>query len=175
MLNRRDFIKYLAIGTSSAIVLPRIAFGTGQGPWETEVPNILARIKAPTFPKRDFVITKFGAKAGAASDSTSAIAHAIDACGKAGGGRVVIPSGEFLTGAIRLKSNVNLHIAKGATLKFSTDTKQYPIIQTRWEGMECMNFSPFIYAYEQTNIAVTGEGTLDGQSNNQNWWPWNGR
>src|SRR3982750_1914673 len=144
MLNRRDFIKYLTIGTSSVILLPRMAFGTSESPWETGVPKILARIKPPVFPKRDFVITKFGAKTGAANNSSEAIARAIDACSKAGGGRVVIPSGEFLTGAVSLKSNVNLHLAKGATLKFATDTRQYPIVHTRWEGMECMNFSPFI-------------------------------
>src|SRR4051794_11132942 len=175
MLNRRDFIKYLAIGTSSVIVLPRIAFGTSDGPWDTEVPKILARIKPPVFPKRDFVITKFGAKAGVQNDSTAAIAKAIDACSKAGGGRVVVPAGEFLTGAIHLKSNVNLHIPKGSTLKFSTDEKAYlPIVFTRWEGMELMSYSPFIYAFEQTNIAVTGEGTLDGQSGPESFWKWHG-
>ena len=95
MLNRRDFIKYLAVGTSSAVLLPRMAFATSENPWDAEVPKILARIKAPVFPKRDFVITKFGAKTGVANDSSAAIAQAIDVCSKAGGGRVVIPSGEF--------------------------------------------------------------------------------
>jgi polygalacturonase len=175
MLNRRDFIKYLAIGTSSVMVLPRLTFGTSDGPWETEVPKILARIKAPVFPKRDFAITKFGAKPGVQNDSTAAIAQAIDACNKAGGGRVVIPAGEFLTGAIHLKSNVNLHISKRSTLKFSTDEKAYlPIVFTRWEGMELMSYSPFIYAFEQTNIAITGEGTLDGQSRPESFWKWHG-
>jgi polygalacturonase len=108
-------------------------------------------------------------------DNSAAIAEAIDACNKVGGGRVVVPQGEFLTGAVHLKSNVNLYISRGATLKFSTDIKKYPLVFTRWEGMECMNFSPFIYAFQQTNVAITGEGTLDGQGNNQYWWPWNGR
>jgi polygalacturonase len=103
-----------------------------------------------------------------------AINRAIDECSKSGGGRVVVPAGEFLTGAIRLKSNVDLHISKGATLTFSTDPKAYlPIVHTRWEGMELMHLSPFIYAYEQTNIAITGEGTLDGQGKSF-FWKWHG-
>lgn len=175
MSNRREFLKTLLVGSAGVIVLPHFVKARTKDAWESEVPKILARIKAPVFPKRDFVITRFGARNGDQNDSTAAINAAIDACKKAGGGRVVIPEGEFSAGAIRLKSNVNLFIGKGATLKFSTDPNKYPLVHTRWEGMECMNFSPFIYAFEQTNIAVTGEGTLDGQANVQNWWPWIGR
>src|SRR4051812_32444529 len=174
-VTRRQFVQALVIGSAGLAIFPKTAFGDSVDAWKTEVPRILSRIRPPIFPKRDFVITKFGAKSGAAFNSSTGIARAVDACSKAGGGRVVIPAGVFLTGAVRLRSNVNLYVSKGATLKFSTDTKQYPLVHTRWEGMECMNFSPFIYAYEQSNIAVTGPGTLDGQGNNQFWWPWNGR
>src|SRR5438876_12113560 len=87
--------------------------------WDT-VPGILARIKAPKFPARDFQITDYGAVAGD-SDSSSAIRKAIDACHAAGGGRVVVPDGLFSTGAIQLKSNVNLYLSDKAILKFSTD------------------------------------------------------
>ena len=174
MNNRRDFLKALAIGAAGLAVLPHVTFGDTGDAWETTYKQILARIKPPTFPKKDFDITKFGAKAGVANDSSDAVAKAIDACSKAGGGRVVVPAGEFLTGAVHLKSNVNLYVAKDATLKFSTDASKYPIVATRFEGMECMNVSPFIYAFEQTNVAITGEGTLDGQSNNEHWWNWHG-
>ena len=133
---------------------------------------ILARIKAPAFPDRDFPIADFGAVAGGA-DCTEAIAKAIEAANAAGGGRVVVPAGEWHTGAIRLKSNVNLHIAEGATLKFFSDPAKYPIVFTRWEGVECMNYSPLIYAWEQENIAVTGKGTLDGSASVETWWGWN--
>jgi unsaturated rhamnogalacturonyl hydrolase len=133
--------------------------------------RILSRIKAPVFPDKDFPITDFGAKAG--QDSSAAIKAAIEACHTAGGGRVVIPAGEWKTGAIALKSNVNLHISEGATLSFLFDTSKYPIVFTRWEGVECMNFSAFIYAFEQENIAVTGKGTLDGGANDKTWWAWN--
>src|SRR5829696_3384211 len=179
MQDRREFLKTLLIGTTSVAMLPQIAFSqTAAQPaadaWNTVYPQILSRIRAPRFAKRDFPITKFGAKAGIQNDSTAAIAKAIDACSKAGGGRVVVPAGVFLTGAIHLKSNVNLHVSKGATLKFSTDPKAYmPLVHTRWEGMELMHLSPFIYAYEQTNIAITGEGTLDGQGKSF-FWKWHG-
>jgi unsaturated rhamnogalacturonyl hydrolase len=137
--------------------------------WDS-LPAVLARIKAPEFPARDFPITDFGAKPGA--DATAAIRAAIVVCHQAGGGRVVVPAGEWGTGAIHLLSNVNLHVSKGATLKFSTEPAAYPNVFTRWEGVECINYSPLIYAFEQENIAVTGEGTLDGQASDENWWKW---
>ena len=141
--------------------------------WEA-VPEILARIQPPKFPDKDFVITNYGATA--TNDSTEAIRKAIEACHKAGGGRVVVPAGTFLTGAIQLKSNVNLHIAEGATLKFSPDPAKFlPVVLTRFEGVECMNYSPFIYALDQENIAVTGKGTLDGSASLENWWGWTKR
>ncbi len=137
------------------------------------LPALLARIKAPEFPARDFPITDFGAKPGA--ECTAAIAAAIKACHEAGGGRVVVPPGEWLTGAVTLLSNVNLHVSKGATLRFIFDESKYPVVFTRWEGVECMSFSSLIYAYGQENIAVTGEGTLDGGADWDTWWSWNNK
>jgi polygalacturonase len=140
-----------------------------------QVPVILARIQAPEFPARNFVITNYGAVAGGQTDCTAAIAKAIDACTGSGGGCVVVPPGEFLTGAIHLKSGVNLHLDAGATLKFSTDPKAYlPAVFSRFESVECYNYSPFIYALGQSNVAVTGEGTLDGQATGENWLRWKG-
>jgi unsaturated rhamnogalacturonyl hydrolase len=133
--------------------------------------RVLARIQAPVFPDRDFPITQFGAGPGA--DCTEAIAAAIAACTAAGGGRVVVPPGEWLTGAVHLKSNVNLHVSEGATLRWTFDLAKYPVVFTRWEGVECMNYSPFIYAWEQENIAITGQGTLDGGADWDTWWAWN--
>jgi polygalacturonase len=138
--------------------------------------EILGRIKPPQFPEREFNILKFGAVDGGKKDATEAIARAIAACAAAGGGRVVVPEGVFLTGAIHLKSGVNLHVEKNATLLFSRDPKQYlPVVFTRWEGTECMNYSPFIYAFEQTNIAISGTGTLDGNADCDHWWNWSGK
>ncbi len=132
--------------------------------------RLLARIKAPEFPARDFSITDFGAQPGA--DATTAIRAAIAACHAAGGGRVVVPAGDWLTGAIHLLSHVNLHVSGGATLRFSTNPADYPLVFTRWEGVEGMNYSALIYARGQENIAVTGTGTLDGQAGWDNWWRW---
>lgn len=89
---------------------------------------------------------------------------------------MVVAPGTYLTGAIHLKSNVNLEISRGATIKFSQNPKDYlPVVFSRWEGVEVFNYSPFIYAFEEVNIAITGEGILDGQSDSGHWWPWNGR
>jgi polygalacturonase len=144
-------------------------------PW-SQADAILARIVAPIFPDKDFVITDFGAKGDSITDCTEAFAKAIKACNEAGGGRVVVPTGKFSTGPIHLKSNVNLHISKDAKVLFSRDTKKYlPQVYTRFEAVELMNYSPLIYAYEQENIAVTGEGELNGQANDENWWLWKGK
>jgi len=121
------------------------------------------------------VISKYGAVGDGTRDCTDAFRDAIAACNKSGGGRVVVPAGSYLTGAIYLKSNVNLHLERDAVLTFSRDPAKYlPVVFSRWEGVELMNYSPFIYAFEQENIAITGAGTLDGQSGKDSWWPWNG-
>ena len=145
---------------------------TSANEWDA-YPQALAKINAPVFPDREFVITDFGAKEGGEALCGEAIERAIAACSKAGGGKVVVPAGRFLTGPIHLQSNVNLVVSKGATLLFSTNFDDYlPMVYTRWEGVECYNYSPFIYAFEQENIAITGEGTLDGQAGWDNWWAW---
>jgi len=138
-------------------------------PW-TAVPEILSRIVPPHFPARDFVITKYGATDG--GDASTAIAKAIDACSRAGGGHVIVPKGDYLTGPIQLRSHVDLHLDAGATLRFSQDPARYPNVLTRWEGVELMNYSPLIYAADCEDVAITGEGTLDGQADETHWWNW---
>lgn len=138
-----------------------------------EMELIRKQIKAPVFPSKDFDITKYGAKGDGKTLNTEAFKKAIAACAKSGGGRVVVPLGNYLTGAIHLKSNVNLHLADSAKITFSVDTKHYPIVFGRWEGMELMNYSALIYAYEQDNIAITGNGILDGNATYDDWYDWN--
>ncbi len=141
----------------------------------SQVPEILSRIIPPNFPAKDFIITDCGAIGNGQTDCTDAFKEAIETCHAAGGGRVVVPEGIYLTGAIHLKSNVNLHLRKNAIIRFSQETKKYlPVVYTRFEGVECRNYSPFVYAYEQENIAVTGEGTLDGRAMTSVWWAWKG-
>lgn len=142
---------------------------------EEEYKRIEQSIKAPSFPQKDFLITKYGAKTtNTAAKNQKAINKAIAACSKKGGGRVIVPAGTFLTGAITMLSHVNLVVEKDAVLKFAFEPDLYPIVPTRWEGIDCHNLSPCIYAYKQTDIAVTGEGTIDGSGANDTWWPWNG-
>jgi polygalacturonase len=152
----------LCLLAAPCIGADRSALGTAE---------ILARIKAPQFPERDFPITAFGATAD--SDCSGALAKAIAACNSAGGGRVIVPAGVWLTGPVTLKSNVNLRLPEGAILRFIPEPGKYmPPVLTRFEGIECMNFSPLIYAFGQENIAVTGNGTLDGSASLENWWAW---
>ena len=133
----------------------------GPTPW-AEANQIVAAVEAamPVFPTRSCSIKSHGAVADG-RDNTAAFKKAIAACATAGGGHVDVPSGTCVTGAIALLDNIDLRLAKGATIKFSGDSSKYPIVLTRYEGIEHMNRSPMIYAYQRTNIAVTGPGTLD--------------
>jgi polygalacturonase len=164
--------KHYALGLLALLAVSCTPKDPVREAWETLYPQIERSIVAPTFPDRDFPITDFGA---VADDSLvlnhPAIDRAIAACNEAGGGRVVVPAGTWHTGPITLKSNVNLHIEEGARLLFTPDTTQYPFVLTRWEGVDCYNFQPMIYAYGQTNVALTGKGTVDGGADRQNWWP----
>lgn len=136
-----------------------------------EAPFPMPAITVPEFPKRDFVVTEFGAVAGGATKITDAIRQAVAACHAAGGGRVVIPKGEWITGAVHLRSHVNLHLAEGAVLRFSDDPNDYlPAVQSSWEGMECFNYSPLIYAFDCENVALTGAGTLEAKLDTWRVW-----
>lgn len=146
--------------------------GQVEAGWE-QADEILARIKAPQFPKRDFLVTNYGAVADNTRDCTEAFRRAISAAHEAGGGRVIVPPGTYLTGPIHLKSNVNLFVSDGAIINFSLDPNGYmPVVYSRVGGIECMNYSPLVYAYEQENIAITGQGILDGRAGDENWWRW---
>ena len=142
----------------------------------SDVSRIEAQIQPPRFESSEFDITSFGAKYNGKSDSLAAITKAISACHHAGGGQVIVPAGQwFVAGPIHLKSNVSLHLQEGAVVKFSTNPDDFlPLVQTRFEGTELQNFSPLIYAFEQENIAITGNGTFDGQAGPGNWWNWKG-
>jgi len=123
----------------------------------------------PTFPAREVSITDFGATEGA--DCTEAIKKAINAVHLAGGGRVIIPAGEWHTGPIHMKSHVELHIARGATIFFTEDRSAYlPVVLTNYEGIRCYNFSPMIYGRDLTDVALTGEGRLEGGG--PAFWEW---
>lgn len=135
--------------------------------------NIEAQIKKTSFPDQVYNIKDFGAKESRNDDNLchEAINLAIVTCSQSGGGTVLVPKGEFHTGPIVLKSNVNLHLEEGAYLKFSPQKYLYtPAVLTRWEGVDCYNYHPLIYANGESNIAITGKGVIDGQASNENWW-----
>jgi polygalacturonase len=209
--------------TVGGCAVARSGAGTGTtadaGKAWTRAQGIIDSFKKPlVFRKQDFVITSYGAapcrtievtgfvahhepgKLGTpapdAPDCYAAIAAAIAACSAAGGGRVLIPAGNWLVkGPIVLKSNVNVHLAKGAHVYFSTDPDDFAkygdydcgangkLVISRWQSNDCLNYSPLVYAYGQTNIALTGEdwtSILDGQggvprANGDTWWDWKGK
>lgn len=139
--------------------------------WNDEYTSLQKKIKAPVFKKKTYNIAEYGAVAGKPEVLNHKIINStIDLCSKKGGGTVVIPKGTWHSGPIVLKSKVRLQIDDGATLLFSPDTSLYPQVLTRWEGMDCYNVSPMIYAYGQKDIAITGKGTIDGGASRQNWW-----
>ena len=128
-------------------------------------------LEPPVFPDHIFDVRDSGAAGDGTALNTEAFRRAIKACSEEGGGTVLIPAGIWQTGPIHLHSNVNLHLEEGARVRFSTHPADYlPVVFTRWEGVECYNYSPLIYARDCENVAVSGEGVLDGQG--QAWWHW---
>jgi polygalacturonase len=223
---RRDFMKAVsAAGLSLAGAIPeRVVAATAPSgpladPWD-KARAIIDRFARPiAFRDHDYPITDHGAAACKvvpttawvsfvreatvdtpapdAKDCHAAIARAIAACHEAGGGRVVIPSGNwYCAGPIVLLSNVNVHLKAGAQILFSNDPADYAkygtvpcgkngnLVVARWEGNDLLNFSPMVYAYGQENIALTGEdwtSILNGQAgvafagSTECWWSWKGR
>ena len=165
---RRALLAGLALAAAGCAPLPRTGTASASSrplPQErvrATAPFPMPDISVPDFSaSRRFLITDFGAAQGDQQKTSAAIAQAIAAAHAAGSGVVVVPEGVWPTAKIHLKSNVNLHVAKGATLLFSERPEDYlPAVMTTWEGLECYNYSPLVYAYECDNVAITGEGTL---------------
>jgi polygalacturonase len=122
----------------------------------------LPAIQEPVFKKSIFNIVDYGAVADGLTLNTKSINAAIDDCNKKGGGTVAIPKGLWLTGPLVIKSNVNLHLEKNALLQFTTDFNQYPLVKGNWEGLQQMRNQSPISASDATNIAITGDGIIDG-------------
>lgn len=144
--------------------------------WE-RARHIEAAICQPVFPDYTVSICDFGAVADDGMSDTEAVRSAIEKVSNAGGGTVLIPSGTFETGAVELKTGVNLNLSKpDSVLRFSKEIvhENYPLVLTYYEGIACYNWSPLIYAYHQENIGITGPGRLDGQADENTWWSWYG-
>ena len=130
----------------------------------SELSTILNRIKPPEIPAKTFNVQTFGAKGDSVTNDLPAILKAIATCADEGGGKVVIPGGQyFMKGPIHLKSNFNLHLEPDARIFFSQDPADYlPAVKVRWEGTVCYNYSPLIYGFQLKNLAITGSGLIDG-------------
>lgn len=135
----------------------------------TTVAQQLPVIQSVSFPTDTFSILKYGAVPNSLALNTDAINNAIAACHKQGGGVVVVPRGFWVTGPVRLASNVNLHLEKDAVVQFSDDLRLYPLIKTNWEGLDAYRCHSPLYGINLENIAITGSGILDGAG--QAWRP----
>ena len=173
-IDRRTMLRLSALGVAAPVLAARPgSVRPARSPADAAADRIVASVRRPRFPRRHFRVTDFGAVGDGTTMNTAAFAAAIATCAGSGGGRVIVPAGTFLTGAIHLRSRVNLHVEDGATILFSQDPNDYlPVVFTRWQGIELMNYSPFIYSYGQRDVAVTGHGTLNGQADASHWWNW---
>ncbi|MFZ1262529.1 MAG: glycosyl hydrolase family 28 protein, partial [Chitinophagaceae bacterium] len=125
-------------------------------------PVNLPGIVSPKFKKDTVRITKFGAVGDGIMLNTKSIKAAIDAATKKGGAVVLVPPGLWLTGPIVLKSNINLHLAAGATLLFTKNMNEYPLVEANWEGLPQMRNQSPISATDAINMAITGKGIVEG-------------
>lgn len=172
-LLRRDLLKLLA-GASVAPAFIAAACRLEADEWDLSK-QIRSNINLPVIPDRDFLVTDFGAVGDGKTDCSTAIANAIAAAASARGGRIVIPPGVYMTGPVHLESHTNLHLEKDSTLSFIPEPDRYlPPVFTRWEGLEFMGLSPLVYAFDKSDVAITGEGTLEGGADETHWWPWKG-
>ena len=138
--------------------------------------QVIQSVPTPKFIDKIYNVLDYGASPDGVKFNTEVFVKVIKVCSENGGGRVVVPKGKYLTGAIHLDDNVNLHLEEGVEILFSTNTKDYyPLVPTSYEGVELINYSPFIYANNKSNIAITGKGILNGQANATNWWSWCGK
>lgn len=112
--------------------------------------------------QKRYIITDYGALADTSFVNTGIIQQVIDRCAAEGGGTVVVPSGEYLSGALFFRQGVNLHIEEGGVLKGTVNDEDYPLVNTRWEGIECEWTSAFINAFDLDGFKITGKGTIDG-------------
>jgi polygalacturonase len=133
------------------------------------LPFDMPQINAPTFPERNVVLTDFGAVGNGTHLCTEAFAKALDALSAQGGGHLIVPSGIWFTGPIVLKSNIDLHLEKGAVILFSPDVDLYPLVETVFEGLDTRRCQSPISGRNLTNVAITGEGAIDG--NGHFWRP----
>lgn len=137
--------------------------------------SILKGIQLPRIPSRKYGAGEFSIRAGSQEIQTQKLQNAIDIISEAGGGTLILPSGCYRTGALELKSKVELHLESEDTILSFVNTepeKHYPLVFCHWEATPCYNYSPLIYARDAVDIALTGKGVLDGGADKDHWWNW---
>lgn len=141
-------------------------------PW-SKAKKIVQSIELPEIPGQQFYLSEFGGNGEGTVDQKPVFDRIIEHCSQQGGGKIIVEPGNYLVnGPLHLKSNMNLHLQEGARLVFGTDPDYYlPVVLTSWEGTRCYNYSPFIYAFEAKNVAITGKGEIDGNAS-ETWNLW---
>ncbi len=118
----------------------------------------------------EFCIAEYGAVGDGTTPNTAAIQKAVDACAAAGGGRVVVPAGVFVSGPIFLKSNLEFHLSPGAVLRGSRNLADYPVLDQEGYGYHVQGWlhAALLTGYRLENVSITGTGVVDGQGSV--WW-----
>ena len=133
------------------------------------LPFSMQKVEVPMFPNNTVSVADFGGLGDGIALNTGAFSKAIDALSKKGGGKLNVPAGVWFTGPIELKSNINLHLDKGALILFSPDFNLYPLVNTCFEGLETKRCQSPISARNAVNVAITGEGSINGSG--EAWRP----
>ena len=175
--SRRDFLLTSLRGSFAlalaSLIPSEVAWATASKKsegWLAEALAIVHQIRTPTFPRRERTLDVRALVT--PSEARSVIQNAIDEFARDGGGTIHLAAGEWsIRGALRLKSNIRLHLEEGAKLIFSDDPDHYlPPVLTRWEGTETFGYSPFIYSYQAHNVAITGSGSVSVRSSSPSRW-----
>ncbi|NJW52119.1 glycoside hydrolase family 28 protein [Salinimicrobium oceani] len=136
------------------------------------IQEIVDRIQVPVIPEYSVSLTEFGGKGDSVSDNRKAFEKGMQALKKKNGGTLVVPRGVYtVNGPIHFVSSVNLHLEEGAKIRFGSNPEDYPLVLTSWEGTMLYNYSPLIYGYGLSNVAITGKGTIDGEGGGA-WAAW---
>lgn len=162
--SRRRFLSIAGLGmVSIPLVMPVLSSGFAVA--EMKEPRVVPfRPISPVEPSGDITLNvrDFGAVGNGVTKDTTSIQEAIDRCSILGGGHVIVPAGRYLTGALTLRSNLILHLEKGATIAGSPDMEDYPVTQVRWEGKWIQGHIGLIHGIQIEDAAVVGEGAVHG-------------